>query len=265
MNRRALLAGLGLGLTALVEAPAHARHAQRPWIEGRMRSGELLAYHGRRGVPMSFDDETALPTTPRGLTLFAAPHDAPGRHTLAVGRARFPVAIRRRAQPASEVHVPALDEDDRAAHADALAHIARVRRRVLPDDAFTRGFALPIVGEVSSEFGVARAHGVHLGIDLVAPIGAAVRAPADGVVTLSIETPVFGRTLVIDHGHALTTSLLHLSATLAREGTRVRRGDVVARSGATGRVTGAHLDWRVAWRDVDVDPRGVLALLPARA
>lgn len=273
MNRRALLVGvLATVGSGAVGDPCLAQHGRlpRPLLEGRLRAGELVSLRvrtlgrGDAGGRIDFDGEDQLPTSPSGHVLFAAPHDAPGRHTLRFsgGARTFPVTLASRPHPESRVRLPQLDVHT---HSDALLAISRVRRVISRRAHFERGFAWPTDGAVTSEFAAVRPHGVHLGIDLVASSGTRVRSPADGVVVMHVETPVFGRTIVIDHGHGLTSSLLHLSRALAPEGASVQRGDVVALSGGTGRVTGPHLDWRVAWRDVDVDPRGVIALLPARA
>jgi murein DD-endopeptidase MepM/ murein hydrolase activator NlpD len=63
-----------------------------------------------------------------------------------------------------------------------------------------------------------------------------------------------GGTLIIDHGHRLTSSFLHLSKILVEEGAQVRKGDLIAEIGATGRVTGAHLDWRMNLGKERIDP-----------
>jgi murein DD-endopeptidase MepM/ murein hydrolase activator NlpD len=72
-----------------------------------------------------------------------------------------------------------------------------------------------------------------------------------------------GGTMIIDHGHRLTSSFLHLSKLHAKAGERVEQGDVVAEVGATGRVTGAHLDWRMNLRDRRIDPELLVPPMPA--
>jgi murein DD-endopeptidase MepM/ murein hydrolase activator NlpD len=75
------------------------------------------------------------------------------------------------------------------------------------------------------------------------------------VVTLAHPDMFFsGGTLIIDHGHQLSSSFLHLSRILVKEGDRVEQGDVIAEVGATGRVTGPHLDWRMNLRSARIDP-----------
>ena len=64
-----------------------------------------------------------------------------------------------------------------------------------------------------------------------------------------------GGTIIIDHGSQVSSSFLHLSEVSVETGTRVEPGDVVGKVGSTGRATGAHLDWRMSWRNRRVDPQ----------
>ena len=68
----------------------------------------------------------------------------------------------------------------------------------------------------------------------------------------------------MDHGHGLTSSFLHLSAILVQVGDLVQQGDPIAQVGATGRATGPHLDWRMNWHQVRIDPQLVLKALPLK-
>ena len=74
-------------------------------------------------------------------------------------------------------------------------------------------------------------------------------------MVLAKDTYYSGGTVIIDHGHRLSSSFLHLSKVLVKVGQRVEAGDVIAEVGATGRATGPHLDWRMAWKDARVDPQ----------
>lgn len=149
--------------------------------------------------------------------------------------------------------------------------LARIRKdvadakkaRARDDDRqdFLGGFAWPVLGPITGVYGSQRVlngepRRPHFGVDVAAPVGTLVRAPAAGLVTLAVPDMFFsGGTLIIDHGHKLTSSFLHLNKLLVREGDYVRQGDVIAEVGATGRVTGAHLDWRMNLRDRRIDPQ----------
>jgi hypothetical protein len=118
---------------------------------------------------------------------------------------------------------------------------------------------LPAPGRVSGGFGVARffneqPRAPHSGLDIAAPAGTPVAAPADGTV---IETGEFffnGRTVILDHGEGLITMYNHLNRVDVARGTRVARGDVLGTVGRTGRVTAAHLHWTVSLNNARVDP-----------
>lgn len=145
------------------------------------------------------------------------------------------------------------------------------RNNNTPERDFIAGFSKPLEGPVTGVYGSRRVYnGIpkrpHYGLDIAAPEGVPVVAPAPGLVTLAHEDMYFsGGTLVIDHGHGLSSSFIHLSAILVQPGQRVSRGDPVARVGASGRATGSHLDWRMNWFDVRIDPALVLRNFPFAA
>ncbi|MCU7956942.1 MAG: M23 family metallopeptidase, partial [gamma proteobacterium symbiont of Bathyaustriella thionipta] len=96
----------------------------------------------------------------------------------------------------------------------------------------------------------------HFGVDVAAPTGTNVVAPASGVITLAHQDMFFsGGTIILDHGHGLSSTFLHLSKLLIKQGDVVKQGDLIAQVGATGRVTGAHLDWRMNLFKRRLDPQ----------
>lgn len=120
-------------------------------------------------------------------------------------------------------------------------------------------FEKPVPGRLTSPFGLRRffngeERNPHSGLDFAAPQGTPVKTPADGVVTIVADYFFNGQTVFVDHGQGLITMYCHLSAFEVSKGDTVRKGDVVARSGATGRATGPHLHWNVSLNNARVDP-----------
>ena len=96
-------------------------------------------------------------------------------------------------------------------------------------------------------------------MDIAAPTGTPVKAPAAGIVTFADPgLYLTGGTVVIDHGHGISSNFLHLSKLHAKVGDVVKQGEVVAAVGSTGRSTGPHLHWGMNWFDVRIDPLLVL-------
>jgi len=142
-----------------------------------------------------------------------------------------------------------------------LREIAAARAVDRDADGWRQRFRWPAEGRHSGRFGSQRVYqGVpgsyHGGADVAVPTGTVVRAPADGVVALASDRrfTLEGNLLILDHGAGWTSALLHLSRIDVRVGDRVRQGDPVALSGATGRATGPHLHWGVTWRGRRLDP-----------
>lgn len=130
-------------------------------------------------------------------------------------------------------------------------------------------FIRPVPHEASaSSFGRRRIiNGVprapHSGLDLSSPAGTEVRAANRGRVVLAGHFYFAGGSVVLDHGGALFTMYLHLSEIAAREGALIEKGDVLGLSGATGRVTGAHLHWGARLANARIDPLELLRKISA--
>ncbi|TZF91113.1 M23 family metallopeptidase [Cognatilysobacter lacus] len=140
------------------------------------------------------------------------------------------------------------------------ARVAAVRLRDDPGLDFLTPFTWPVHGRISGRFGNQRVYNgsagaPHSGMDIAAATGTPVHAPAGGVVTFADPgLYLTGGTLVLDHGHGVSSNFLHLSRIDARVGQRVEQGEVIGAVGATGRATGPHLHWGMNWFDVRVDP-----------
>ncbi|MFQ5958429.1 MAG: M23 family metallopeptidase [Alphaproteobacteria bacterium] len=148
------------------------------------------------------------------------------------------------------------------------ARIAEVRARDTPEPLFADGFLWPVAGPISGVYGSQRIlngepRRPHYGVDVAAPAGTPVKAPADGIVALAEPDLYYtGGTVMLDHGHGLTSVYSHMSAVTVTAGERVKQGDMIGRVGATGRVTGAHLDWRVNWFRTRLDPQLLVPPMP---
>lgn len=139
---------------------------------------------------------------------------------------------------------------------------AQIRAARDRDDArtdFLGGFIWPVHGPITGIYGSQRIlngkpRQPHYGVDVAAPVGTPVVAPAAGIVSyVNPDMYYSGVTVVIDHGQHLSSSFLHMSKASVTVGQRVAQGEKIGAVGATGRVTGAHLDWRMNWRDKRVD------------
>ena len=99
----------------------------------------------------------------------------------------------------------------------------------------------------------------HYGLDFAQDEGAPVKAMINGTVTLAEPDLYYtGGTLIFDHGHGISTLYMHLKEIFVKKGQKVKQGEVIGTVGATGRATGAHLDVRLNWFDVRLDPATVL-------
>ncbi len=185
------------------------------------------------------------------------------RRRLTVAKRRFPVE-RVDGLPERTVTLP---PEDLARRRKEIAAIHRAREWHSDSGELFAGFQRPAEGRISGVYGAQRIlngkpRTPHYGLDIAAPEGTPVVAPAGGVVRLVGDFLLEGRIIVIDHGMGVTSTLFHLRDVVVREGERVRRGQLVGHVGRTGRATGPHVDWRVSWGDVRIDPALALALSP---
>src|SRR5690606_5901168 len=177
----------------------------------------------------------------------AAPESEPEEHRFAVKQREY--KIQRIEGVPQETVTPDPEQVERSRKEAAMAWRARQLDAERTD--FTQSFQWPLTGPITGVYGSQRYFNgeprrPHYGVDIAAPTGTPVGAPAAGVVTLVHEDMFFsGGTLIIDHGHGLSSTFIHLHKILVEEGARVEQGQEVAQVGATGRVTGPHLDWRM--------------------
>jgi hypothetical protein len=134
---------------------------------------------------------------------------------------------------------------------------------------YEQAFHWPVQGRISGRFGNQRIYVLkdgsavpkapHSGMDIAVPTGTPVLAPAAGVVTfVAPDLYLTGGTVLLDHGHGVSSNFLHLSRIDVHVGDSVVQGQVIGAVGATGRASGPHLHWGMNWFDVRVDPLFVL-------
>ena len=138
--------------------------------------------------------------------------------------------------------------------------IAKVRTLNSKIDFTFQDFLLPANGIITGVFGSQRIlngkpRRPHYGIDIAAKKGSKVISPTDAIVRLSEKDLYFtGGTIMLDHGHGITSVYSHLSKVLVKKNDKIQKGDVIGLIGSTGRSTGPHLDWRINWFDQRLDP-----------
>ena len=150
--------------------------------------------------------------------------------------------------------------EDLARIRDDNAKIAAVRKKDSAQTWFASGFQWPATGPISGVYGSQRILNgkpkrPHNGIDVAAPRGSTVTAAADGVIAL-VHPDMFytGKTVIIDHGHGLSSVYVHMDDILVADGQRVTQGKPIGIVGKTGRVTGPHLHWGVTLFGTHLDP-----------
>lgn len=145
-------------------------------------------------------------------------------------------------------------------------NVGKARAGVSELDALFTGFIWPAEGPITGVYGSQRVlNGVpktpHYGVDVGAPTGTPVVAPAAGVITLSDDLYYSGNTVILDHGMGVYSTFLHLDEADVKVGDVLQQGDPIGKIGATGRATGPHLDWRLNLGKMRLDPA---LLVPAR-
>jgi murein DD-endopeptidase MepM/ murein hydrolase activator NlpD len=267
-RRGVLLGGSLLAAAPLLRARAQDERPARFTVTGSMDQGSLAIGTAPPGSLVSLDGRP-LSVTADGRFAFGF---GPDQTTPALVTVRYPdgggdsrsyvPTVRQYEEqrvnglPQNTVTPPPQVRARIAAEAEAI-YLARLYDS--PGSDFLTGFDWPAPGVESGVFGSRRIdNGVpmapHYGVDMAAPAGTPIRAPADGLVRISADHYVNGGFTLIDHGQGVSTSYLHQSARLVRDGDRVRRGQVIGRIGATGRATGPHLHWAMNWFEVRLDP-----------
>ena len=138
--------------------------------------------------------------------------------------------------------------------------IAKVRALNSKINYIFQDFIWPVQGIITGVFGSQRIlngkpRRPHYGIDIAASKGTNILAPTDSIVRMAEDNLYFtGGTIMLDHGHGVTSVYSHLSKLLVKKNQKIKKGHVIGQVGSTGRSTGPHLDWRINWFDQRLDP-----------
>jgi murein DD-endopeptidase MepM/ murein hydrolase activator NlpD len=227
---------------------------------GTVPPGSTLTYEGR-----------AVRITDAGRFVVGVAREKTGtvalKLTVPNGSTRIlSVAITPRTFPIE--HVSGVPEQTVNPSPEIAARIAREQAsvdaaRTRDDDRtdFDTKFIWPVKGRISGVFGSQRVYNgtpasPHSGVDVAAAKGTPIHAPAGGIITFANpDLYLTGGTVVIDHGHGVSSNMLHMSRIDVKVGERVEQGETIGLVGATGRATGPHMHWGMNWFNVRVDPQ----------
>jgi murein DD-endopeptidase MepM/ murein hydrolase activator NlpD len=217
-----------------------------------------VAYHGERVLTRQVATGWVAVV---GIKLSAKP----GQDMIEVDGRAVPFTIRPKKYPEQRVQLknprlvnPNAEDEARIAKEELLTGPAW---KAWPDGPIPAlSFRQPTPGTLTASFGMRRVfNGVpkspHGGLDIRAPQGQVVRAPAAGVVVLTGDFFFSGNAVFLAHGEGVVSLLCHLSKISVKEGQHLRVGDPIGEVGSTGRATGPHLHWSLSLNNARVDPR----------
>jgi hypothetical protein len=249
-------------------------------LDGPLTQGGLVTGYTDPGASATVNGR-AVRVSPTGVFLIGFGRDAKPTATLIVRHAdghetRKNLKVQQRDYKVQRINgLPSRKvtpkPEDLARIKNDNAGISRVRRLDTVATGFASGFRWPALGPISGVFGSQRVlngkpKNPHNGVDVAAPRGATVTAAADGIVAL-VHGDMFytGKTVMIDHGHGLSSVYVHMDKILVRQGQRITKGTPIGVVGKTGRVTGPHLHWGVSLFDMHLDPALLVGPMPASA
>jgi len=266
---------LMIGLSALPIANAQAEIQ----LSGEIKQGGLVIgkTHANNKVMLN---EKVLTVSPQGDYVFAFSRDDKKQYMLAVTSPNGKIETKTFTPAKREYKISRVEgiskkimNPNKKANVRAgkdRAAIVKVRKISSDLTDFSQGFIPPRSSRITGVYGSQRFYnGIpknpHFGVDYAGKVGAPVKAPASGTVLLWVPDMFYsGGTLVIDHGHGITSNFLHLSASLVKTGDKVKQGQIIAKVGNSGRVTGSHLDWRMNWHNVRFDPQLAMKINPIK-
>lgn len=240
-------------------------------LEGQLTQGSLLRGKAPEGSKVFFN-ATELPLSKDGRFVFGVGRDAPLQHqlTLLLNGETHITPLTFTARKYDIQHVNGVAQKYVTPPPKVTERIRRDNQQVRTIRKTISGLPfifdkpiMPAQGRISGVYGSQRVfngepRNPHYGLDVAAPVGAPVVAPLSGKVLLAEDLYYSGLTLIIDHGYGISSTFMHLSRFDVAVDDEIAQGQKIAEVGATGRVTGPHLDWRINWQQERLDP----ALLP---
>jgi hypothetical protein len=263
--RRSVLAAAA----ALIAVPGLASGAaSRISLTGALKQGGLVLGKTDPGASVTFDGKPIRVAADGGFG-FGFPYNQKSASSLVAHFAdgseeRRPITPQRRDYEIQRL--TGLPEAQVSPPPDILERIQResarfreARARDTDANWYADGFDWPATGIISSLYGSQRIlngepRAPHLAVDIAAPTGTPIHAPADGIVSLIDDQYLNGLFTILDHGHGVSTNYVHQSKQLVKLGDRVTRGQMIGEIGQTGRATGPNLHWGMTWFQIGLDP-----------
>ena len=265
------------GMTALLVSaliPSSFAADRELQLPDKLEQGQLVVGHAPKGAKIEFAGRRVL-VGGDGVFVFGLGRDAPAEEKLHIrySNGKASDVVLKVAKREYEVErVNGLPQHTVTPNPELAKRIERERERVAETrrrnyarEDFEQGFLDPVEdARISGLWGRQRVDNgkpmaPHFGLDFAVPNGTPIRATASGLVALAEMGMVLnGGIVVLDHGHGVSTTTIHMSRIDVKTGQKVKQGDIVGLAGATGRATGPHVHWAANWFDVPIDP----ALLP---
>ena len=244
-------------------------------LSGPLTQGALVFGRTDPGTTVEYDGQVLRVDDVTGAFVFGIGRDAPAEAAIVTVSSDGARVVHKLSVASRQYDIERIDGLPPRKVTPSEAALKRIRRegkmiadargRDGPEVWFADGFIWPVEGRISGSYGNQRIlngepRTPHLGIDIAAPAGTPVRAAGQGRVTLA-EPDLFytGGTIVLDHGHGVTTIYSHLQDVSVASGVEVAQGEVIGTVGSTGRSTGPHLDWRINWFQTRLDPALIVA------
>ncbi len=246
-------------------------------LTGPIEQGSLVIGRTAPDARVRFEGE-AVRVSPEGVFLIGFGRDAGKTARLSIERpdgARLERTLEVARRDYDIQRIEGVEQDKVTPPEEVLPRIREETRQIVqargrdePRTDFLSDFRWPVEGRITGVYGSQRYYNgeprrPHYGIDIAAPAGTVVRAPATGVVTLAHPDMYFsGGTIILDHGHGLSSAFLHMRKLDVEVGDEVAQGDPLGEVGSLGRSTGAHLDWRINLFKRRLDPRHLVGEMP---